>query len=124
MAPQASILLWKEIYEITEKVCKHYNMKFGSIAPETRMLTRCYGETFPCDKCANNPNIKSSKCKEKILTIRVHQLKNKNKPLANSTIIRTLAHELAHLREWKHGPAHKEFELQILKFIKDMGYTI
>lgn len=123
MSAQPSVLLWKDIHDISDKVCIHFGMRYGKIVPETRKRARHYGETAPCDKCHNNPNVDERNCNEKILSIRVHVL-NKNKPLGNSTILRTLAHELAHLREWYHTPAHKEFEAEILEFIRELGYNV
>ena len=124
MVPKSSVLLWKEIYEIAEKVCTHFGMSYGKILPETRPRARHYGEATACDKCFHNPNIDERNCNEKILRIRVHQLHKKNRPLAGSTIIRTLAHELAHLREWGHNPLHRALEKEIINFIRDLGYTV
>ena len=124
MGGNSSVVLWRDIYQIAEKVCAHFNLRFGKILPETRKQARCYGETYSCERCTNNPNIDSRNCTEKILRIRLHQLSGKRKPLSSSTIIRTLAHELAHLREWDHGSAHKKFENEILLYIRKMGYKI
>lgn len=117
-----SIVLWQDIHEVAQKVCKHYNMSYGKIIPETRKQTRHYGECRPCDKCANSEYINEINCNEKILSIRIHQLNKPRTPLESSTIINTLAHELAHLREWKEGRAHKFFENEIIQFIKELGY--
>ena len=124
MGPHSSILLWRDIYEIADKVCLQFGLRYGKILPETRKRARCYGEAAPCDKCYNNPNIDERNCNEKILRIRLHHLNKNNKPLACSTIIKTLAHELAHLREWNHGTAHRAFEAEIMDFIRDMGYLL
>lgn len=119
------ILLWREIFEIAEKVCKHYGLKFGKIEPETRKLAKMYGETAPCDRCFQNKHINHGNCSEKIIHIRIHQLQRPNRPLALRTIMDTLAHELAHLNPdtWEHGKAHKKFTKEILAFIRALGYT-
>ena len=123
MVDQPSVLLWKDLHDIADKVCVHFGLAYGKLLPETRTRARCYGETSACDRCQNSPYVDPRNCNEKLLRVRVHVL-NKKKPLANSTIIRTLAHEMAHLREWDHSPAHKEFELEILEFIRDLGYDV
>lgn len=119
MGPKTSVLLWKDVHEIADKVCTHFQLSYGKILPVTKKLARYYGYTYCCGKCKGA----EESCQEKILEIRIHRL-NSKKPLAASTIIRTLAHELAHLREWKHGPAHKAFETEILKYILELGYVL
>lgn len=119
-----SIILWKDIHEISDKVCEYFNLSYGKILPETRMKVRHYGECSPCDKCFDAEHIDETNCNEKILYIRLHQLNKPRLPLASSTILRTLAHELAHLREWKHGPKHESFEIEIIKYIRELGYEV
>lgn len=105
-----SIILWKEIHEIANKTCKHFGLKYNSIVPETRKQVRFYGECVPTSK-------------GKDIYIRINQLGQPKRPLAASTILKTLAHELAHLRHWNHGNQHKEFEKEIMEFIRELGYT-
>lgn len=124
MSAHSSILLWRDLFQIADKVCAQFGFSYGKILPETRMRVRCYGETFACPKCVNASHIKQENCREKILYIRLHCLNKPNKPLARATILRTLAHELAHLREWNHGPAHRGLEKEILEFIKEIGYEV
>ncbi len=120
---KSSIVLWKDIHEIAQKVCKHYGLSYGTIVPETRKQTKHYGECRPCDKCMNAEHIDEVNCNEKILYIRIHQLNRPRVALATSSILQTLAHELAHLREWKHGSSHREFEDEIMAFIRETGYS-
>lgn len=121
---KSSIVLWKDIHEIAQQVCKHYGLSYGRIVPETRKQTKHYGECRPCNKCMNAEHIDEVNCSEKILYIRIHQLNKPRVALATSTILQTLAHELAHLRQWKHGAAHKAFKDKITAFIKETGYTV
>ena len=121
---KSSIVLWKDIHEIAQKVCKHYGLSYGKIVPETRKLAQHYGEIQSCDKCLNSEYIDEVNCSEKILYIRIHQLDRPRVPLAESTIFHTLAHELAHLRHWKHGTEHRGFQEEIMELMREMGYKI
>lgn len=123
-APKSSIVLWKDIHEIAQKVCKYYGLKYGKIVPETRKLAQHYGECRPCDKCQKAGHIDERNCSEKILSIRIHQLNRPRVALATSTILRTLAHELAHLRVWDHGKAHTAFEEEIVEYMQELGYKV
>jgi len=120
---KSSIVLWKDIHEIAQAVCRYYNLSYGRIVPETRKQARHYGECRPCEKCFNSEHIDEVNCNEKILYIRIHHLNDPRKALATSTILHTLAHELAHLKCWKHGSEHRAFEREIVEFIKDLGYN-
>ncbi len=124
MGAKNTVVLWKDIHEVSHKVAKYYGLKYGQIIPETRKLAKHYGECLPCDKCYNTKHIDERNCNEKILYIRVHQLNKPRVPLATSTILRILAHELAHLREWDHGRLHREFEEEIVEYMKELGYLM
>jgi len=118
----SSVLLWKNVVEISHEVCKKYGLKYGRLLPETRKLARHYGECRPCERCYNSNAIDERNCNDKILSIRIHQLKNPQKALATSTILRTLAHELAHLREWNHGASHRAFVVEIVNYMRELGH--
>lgn len=124
MPAENSVILWKDLHEIANKVCKYYGLSYSKIIPETRKLAKHYGECRACDKCINAEHINNGNCNEKTLFIRVHQLNKVRIPLATSTILRTLAHELAHLREWDHGKAHTAFKDEIVEYIKELGYHV
>jgi len=124
MAKKSSIVLWKDIHEIAQIVCKYYGLSYSRIVPETRKLAKHYGECRPCEKCINAEHIDETNCSDKILSIRIHQLNKPRVALATSTILRTLAHELAHLREWDHGKAHRAFEEEIVDYMKELGHDV
>jgi len=120
----SSVIMWKDVYELASSACKHFDLSFGKILPETRKLAKHYGECRPCDKCQNAEHIDERNCREKVLYIRIHQLNKPRHPLAFSTILRTLAHELAHLKYWTHGKEHRQFERDIINFMRDQGFAI
>lgn len=121
---QASIVLWREIYEIADLVCKNFGLSYGKILPETRMRAQHYGEIRPCERCCNATHIDEINCKEKNLYIRLHILNKPKIPLATRTILDTVAHELAHLKEWRHGPKHNEFQQNIMDYMMDIGHEV
>jgi hypothetical protein len=124
MSPKSTVVLWREIHEIADKVCEHFGLSYGRILPETRMRARHYGECWPCQKCINDERVDETNCNEKIIYIRVHQVNRPRRPLAASTILHTLAHELAHLRVWRHGPAFDQMERDILDYMLELGYEV
>jgi hypothetical protein len=119
-----SIILWKNMHEISDKVCAYFGMSYGGIAPETKKLARHFGACWPCDKCIKAEHITEENCSEKIIYIRLHQLNKSQVPLSCKTILRTLAHELAHLREWNHGAKFNALEFEILEYIRELGYEV
>lgn len=123
MSRKNTVVLWRDIYDISQKVAKYYGLSYSKILPETRKLAKHYGECTACDKCVRAEHIDELNCSDKILFIRVHQLNKPKVALATSTILRTLAHELAHLRYWYHGKDHRVFEAEIVGYIKELGYN-
>ena len=119
-----SVMLWKEIHDIANAVCEEFELTYGKIVPETRMRVRHFGECRSCDRCYTNESIDHTRCGEKILAIRIHQLNKPYEPLSRATILHTLAHELAHLSPglFGHGKEHRELMKEILAFIKEEGY--
>ena len=104
-----SIILWKDLQKITDVVCKKFNLKYNSLIPETRNRAFFFGACISTSKGKN-------------ICLRIHQKGKPRKPLAKSTILHTLSHELAHLKYWKHGKDHNKFQKEILRFIKDKGF--
>ena len=119
-----TILLWKDMHEVADKVCAYFGLSYGRIMPETKKLAKYYGACWPCKKCIDAEHIDEINCSEKIIYIRIHVLNKPSKPLARKTILQTLAHELAHLREWNHGPQFDEFEFEISEHMRKLGYEV
>lgn len=119
-----TILLWRDIIEVSNKVCRKFDLTYGKIEPCTSRRYHDFGEAAACDRCYNSEHINIAHCKEKIIKIRIHQLNRPNAPLKTSTILHTLAHELAHLRQWEHGKAHRAFTKEIIQFMQELGYDV
>lgn len=120
-----SILLWKDIVQISDRICKIYNLEYlDKIVPETHKLTERFGQIDRCKACKEK-DIPDIKCKHKIISVRLNGLgKRRKKPLHIKTILDTLAHELAHLRFWVHGRRHTRFRREIKNSIREMGYEV
>lgn len=138
-------MLWKHLVEIAQLVSKRFGLVYGKIVPETRKRCENKGECFVCEACFNRAkkiltscrhrgekcvecskksDRKSANCKHKTVHLRVHRLHKVNTPLTPKTIIRILAHELAHCRPdtWAHGKAHTQLTKDILKFLREEGH--
>lgn len=96
----SSILVWREVAVLARRAQKRFGLRTYTIGPETHPRARRYGA---CSEAG-------------AITLRVHVLGRPSRPLKRSTILRTLAHELAHLREWDHGRAHRALTQEILVF--------
>lgn len=118
------ILLWKDMHEVTDKVCSHFGLTYGKLLPQTDQRAQYYGICWPCKKCIDAEHIDAKNCNEKIIYIRIHQLNKPRVALARKTILRTLAHEIAHLGEWVHGSEFDEFEFEILEYMRYLGYEV
>ena len=119
-----TIVLWKDVHEIADKICAYFGLSYSKIMPETKKLAKYYGVCWPCKKCIDAEHIDERNCSEKIIYIRLHILNKPNRPLARRTILRTLAHELAHLREWDHGVSFDAFEYDVLDYMRHLGYEV
>ena len=120
----STIILWKDMHVVADKVCAYFGLSYGRIMPETKKLAKYYGACWPCKKCIDAKHIDEINCNEKIIYIRIHVLNKPSKSLARKTILQTLAHELAHLREWNHGTQFDEFEVEISDYMRELGYEV
>lgn len=147
-----SVLLWPVIHRIAKLVCERYKLHYLDRIEPLIANVRYYGETRVCEACANarfniflsksSPNRNSQNrkkkysvkktigrppkfCKKKVISLRLHKYNALKKPLSVSTIMDTLAHELAHLRPdcWAHGRSHQQLQKEILDYIRKIGYT-
>ena len=100
----SSILLWKELDELAHKAATKFGIrKTFELRPVTHPRARHFGQ------CSRNG----------VIWLRVHRLGNPKRSLARSTILHTLAHELAHMVKWVHGTKHKELTREILDYLKE-----
>ena len=103
MSKGSSITLWKELDELAHKAATKFGIrKTFELRPVTHPRARHFGQ------CSRGG----------VIMLRVHRLGNPRRPLARSTILHTLAHELAHMLKWEHGPKHQERTREILAFLK------
>ncbi len=81
---------WRDLQRLADYACRRFRLKKVSIKPITHPKARHMG------LCGADG----------VIELRVHRLGRPNKPLKWRTLVRTLAHELAHLvdREWADNP--------------------
>ena len=109
-----SLMAWEDIHRLAEMACKHFALQWPiKIEPLTTEHARCpwqYGECVVnhCTTCSCQPVIRL-------------RLRN-GRPLKRAAIIAVLAHELAHLKQLRHGPAHAELTRAIALFFEAAGY--
>lgn len=118
-----SVIFWREVVEVAERVARDHGLRFSTILPETRKRARHFGECAACKRCEKSTHIREGNCKHKTLRIRIHQLNRPKRALKPRTIWDTLAHELAHCRPdtWEHGPSHRALTKQLVRYIRSLG---
>jgi hypothetical protein len=112
------------MHEVTDKVCSYFGLTYGKLLPQRDQRAQYYGICWPCKKCITAEHIDEKNCNEKIIYIRIHVLNKPRVALARKTILRTLAHEIAHLKEWVHGPKFEDFEFDVLEYMRELGYEV
>jgi predicted metal-dependent hydrolase len=102
----SSILLWAELHTLSQRIRRRFDLPPFILEPVTHPAARRYGD---CEVEGPHPYV---------VRLRVHQLDGR-RPLSRKTILGTLAHELAHLREPRHGKAHRRLRDEIRDFIAE-----
>lgn len=59
-----------------------------------------------------------------VIEIRLHCVGHRRRPLRRSTIMATLAHELAHLREPRHNAGHGDLVREIATWLRENGQPV
>jgi hypothetical protein len=120
----ADATVWHDIHVIAQKVAKRFglknNLRFEPIPASTG--ARRDGD---CTKG-------SYSTQEGLIRIRVHRIKKGEDgtwkkargSVKRSTILASLAHELAHLRLYEHGPEFRAFTLEIADYIRSLGEPV
>jgi hypothetical protein len=99
----ASILLWPELVGIANEARVEFRLPRFTLEPLTHTRARFFGD---CD-LNNYP---------RRIRLRVHRMDGR-RPLSRTTIIGTLAHELAHLKHPGHDRAWRNLNHSILNWI-------
>ena len=101
-----SVALWPHLQRIAQLACEEFKLyRFKKLEPVTEQTKREYG------RCFEDGTVK----------LRVYRFREPRRALSRRIIVGTLAHELAHLREWRHGQAHTELTRKIIEFWKERG---
>ena len=100
---------WAELHHLAQRLAKRHRLgafDLVPLAPHDRRVT-CWGDCEP-EHASGVP----------LIRLRLHQLsaaRRTKRPLARSTVLRFLCHELAHLREADHGRAHLALAERLLR---------
>lgn len=101
----ASIILWRDLVVLTERICKEFRLRRPRLLPLTNLRAQHHGDCDP--KHVRRP----------VIRIRVHHVRRPTQPLSRTTILQTLIHELAHLRHPGHGPEHRALVREIAEWV-------
>jgi len=105
------VLLWRDVQHLTDLAITHFRLKsrFRALRAETSIKPR----GAPRDDCGGCYT-------DGIIEIRIHRSGRPNKPLSAGFIHRTLAHELAHLKYWRHGRKHLDLARRIKEYWREI----
>jgi len=109
-----SLTLWADLTEMTALICTRWNLPTITLEAWNRgKAPRCFGEAHVRER---PPKIR----------LRLHCYGRPRRPLAESTIWATLAHELGHFvpGAFHHGPAHREATLAIAHWLRQNGKSV
>lgn len=100
-----SITTWAELHRLTDRAARAFGITDQIlIEPITHPKARIFGRTLVAPDAPAR------------IQLRLHRL-GRRAPLARSTLLDTLAHELAHLLIWEHGAAHQQLTKEIRQWI-------
>ncbi|MGH8899427.1 MAG: hypothetical protein ACRDZ4_20975 [Egibacteraceae bacterium] len=110
-----SAVLWTDLYELTVAACR----RFGLVEPILEPMTRRRRCKMDGD-CVRGPG------RTPVVRLRLHRYHRPRQALARSTIMATLAHELAHLAAgcWNHGRAHDAMAQAIAAWLREQGQPV
>jgi hypothetical protein len=101
--------LWPHLQKLARLACDEFGLRLRVLKPfkPEEEEKDCFG------RCYEDHTVK----------MRVTMIGRPSRMLSRSVIVDTLAHELAHLYDWKAGesPEHKKLRREILAFWKEKG---
>lgn len=100
MSGETSFLFWEDIYRLADKAKRRFGLPLCGVEPLMDKRARMYGDLTTTN----------------YIRLRTYRLDRPRKPLAERTMLDTLAHELAHLRYPYHGRKHRAFKREIRLF--------
>lgn len=108
----ASVVTWADVVYLGRRAARHFKLSklpvdFEPFSPRsrTRIDGRCH-------------------VKRALIMLRLHRVGKPHQSLGRSTIMATLAHELAHLRDLDHGPQHGNLTREIADWLRTQGQPV
>lgn len=108
----ASATIWTDIHLIATKVCRHFGL--GKV-PRFEPLQPRNGEALD-GRCWPG--------RSRLVQLRVHVRHQPRRSLRRSTIMATVVHELAHLRELGHDEAFGAFAREVAEYVRGLGHPV
>lgn len=111
--PHAS-LLWIDLVELLDRAKSRFKLREGIRLEPVR---RRYTHTTMDGKAHRYPPR---------IQLRLNRYRRPSQALKPSTVMATLAHEIAHFVKggWDHGPEHRRITREVAQWIRGQGYDV
>jgi len=108
----ANATIWTDLHELAEKAAKKFKLPTSIII-----------EPMPKPRRGDGDNTRQPGATP-LIRIRVHRVGRPRQALKTTTILATLAHELAHLKYWDHGKEQYHLTHEIADFFREEGHEV
>jgi hypothetical protein len=108
----AGAVIWTDIHVVAHKVCRHFGL---GKTPVFEPLQHRRGEALD-GRCWPG--------RSRLVQLRVHVRHRPRVSLRRSTIMATVVHELAHLREGDHDAAFGAFAREVAAYVRTLGQPV
>lgn len=108
------LALWMRVIPVAWQMSRDWRLPMRAVLPESRMHR--YGHAGCTGLCHNDGTIRL------VLRHRDRKTDQWMGPRPEAHVWLTLAHELAHLEQWEHGPRHTALLERLLQDINDIRF--
>ena len=108
----ANATIWTHLHELADKAARKFQLPTSIII-----------EPMPARYRGDGDNTRQPGATP-LIRIRVHRVGRPHQSLKTTTILATLAHELAHLKYWDHGKEQYHLTHEIANFFREEGHEV